>query len=100
MGPTSCEVSWKKPLTGVYKINVDGATANDGRCSSIRMSIRDSRGEAIAGLCRVLPDNFFVVETEALVVEVGILLTKEMDLQQIIIKSNSLSVVSSIFQGS
>lgn len=43
------------------------------------------------------PRQFSLLETEALVVEAGILLAKEMDLQQIIIESNSLSVVSSIF---
>ena len=47
-GPLSCEVSWKKPPAGVYKINVDGATADDGRRSSIGLVIRDFRGEAVA----------------------------------------------------
>ena len=40
----SCEVSWRKPLDGVFKINSDGATANDGRLSSIGVIIRDCRG--------------------------------------------------------
>ena len=47
-GPLSCEVSWKKPPAGVYKIDVDGATADDGRRSSIGLVIRDFRGEAVA----------------------------------------------------
>ena len=44
LGPMSCEVSWRKPLDGVFKINSDGATANDGRLSSIGVIIRDCRG--------------------------------------------------------
>ena len=37
-----------------------------------------------------------MVETEALAIEVGILLTKELDLNQIIIESDSLSIVQRI----
>jgi len=96
LGPSSCEVCWKKPPAGVYKINADGAIADDGRRLSIGMVIRDFRGEVVAALCRVLPGNFSVGETEALAVKARILLAKEMDLHQIIVESNSLSVVQSI----
>ena len=48
LGPLSGEVSWKKPPAGVYKINVDRATADDRRCSSIGLVIRDFRGEVVA----------------------------------------------------
>ena len=55
LGPSACEVSWKKPQARVFKINTDGATADNGRRLSIGVIIRDSRGEAVAALCRVLP---------------------------------------------
>ena len=93
LGPTFCEVSWKKPPMGVYKINVDGATSERGRKSSIGVIIRDFKGEAAAGLCRLLPGNFSVLETETLAVEAGILLAKDLGLQQIIIESDSLLAV-------
>ncbi|KAK9983741.1 hypothetical protein SO802_033266 [Lithocarpus litseifolius] len=96
LGPSTCKLSWKKPPMGVYKINVDGATSEKGRKSSIGMIIRDYKGEAVAGLCKLLPGNFTVVETEALAVEASILLAKELGLQQVIIESNSLTVVQSI----
>ena len=96
LGPLSCEVSWKKPLAGVYKINVGGATADDGRCSSIGLVIRDFRGEVVASLCRVLQGNFSVDETEVLAVEAGILLAKEMGLHHITTESDSLSVAQRI----
>ncbi|XP_075636757.1 uncharacterized protein LOC142608995 [Castanea sativa] len=96
LGPLSCEVSWKKPPAGVYKINVDGATADGRRCSSIGLVIRDFRGEVVTVLCRVLQGNFSVDETEVLAVEAGILLAKEMGLHHITIESNSLSVVQRI----
>ena len=96
LGPSSCEVSWKKPQVGFFKINIDGATTDDGRWSSIGVIIRDFRGEAVTALCRVLPGSFSVDEIEVLVVEAGILLAKEMDLHQVIVESNSFSVVQRI----
>ena len=86
----------KNPPAGIYKINVDGATADDGRCSSIGLVVRDFRGEVVAALCRVLQGNFSVGETEALVGEEGILLAKEMGLHHVILESHSLSVVQTI----
>ena len=88
LGLASYEVSWRKPP--------DGATADDGRLSSIGVIIRDCRGQAVATLCRVLPGCFTVDETEALAIEAGILLAKELDLNQIIIESDSLSIVQRI----
>ena len=92
LGPSACEVSWKKPQAGVFKINTDGATGGDGRRSSIGVVIRDSRGEVAAALCRVLPGCFSVDETEALAIEVGVMLARELDLHQVIVESDSLSV--------
>ena len=94
--PTFCEISWKKPPMGVYKINVDGALAEKGRKSSIGIIIRDYKGEVAAGMCRLLNGNFSVLETEMLAVEAGILLAKYLGFQQIIIESDSLQVVQSI----
>ena len=67
--------------------------ADNGRRLSIGVVIRDSRGEAVAALCRVLPDCFSVDETEVLAVEARILLARELDLHQVIVESDSLSVV-------
>ena len=96
LGPTAGEVSWRKPPNGVFKINTDGATVGVGVLSSIGVIIRDCRGQAAVALCRVLPSCFTMDETEALAVEAGILLARELDLQQIIIESDSLAVVQRI----
>ena len=47
----------------------------------------------VAALCRVLLDCFSVDETEVLAIEAGILLARELDLHQVIVESDSLSVV-------
>ena len=96
LDPSACEVSWKKPLAEVFKINIDGATTDDGRRSSIEMVIRDSKGEVATALCRVLPGCFSVDETEALAIEARIMLVRELDLLQVIVESDSLSVVHRI----
>ena len=57
------------------------------------MVIRDSRGEVAATLYRVLPSCFSVDEMEALAIEAGIMLTIELDMHQVIVASDSLSVV-------
>ena len=63
LSPDYCEISWIKPPRGVYKINVDGATAERGRNSSIGVIIRDYKEEAVASMCRLLNGNFSVLET-------------------------------------
>ena len=76
--------------------NVDEVTSERGRKSSIGVIIRDFKGEVAAGFCRLLLGNFCVLETEALAMEAGVLLAKELGLQQIIIESDSLLVVQNI----
>ena len=80
----------------MLKINTDGAMGGDGVLSSIGVIIRDCRGQAVAALCRVLPGCFSVDDTEALAIEAGVLLARELDFQQIIIESDSLAVVQGI----
>ena len=46
---------------GMYKVNVDGATSEDGKPSNIGVIIRDSRSE-----------------TETIAIKKGVLLAKEM----------------------
>lgn len=45
---------WEAPPSGMFKINVDGATSNDGRPSSVEVMIRDSKGNLVAALSKVL----------------------------------------------
>ena len=60
-GIASAESKWKTPPVGMYKVNVDGATSEDGKPSSIGVIIRDSRSE-----------------TETIAIKKGVLLAKEM----------------------
>jgi len=67
---------WEVPPSGWTKINVDGATSNDGRPSSIGVIIRDSKGETVAAFCEVLQGQYSSLETEIVALEKWILLAK------------------------
>ena len=40
-----------------FQQNVDGATSEKRRKSSIEVIIRDYKGEAVASLCKLLPET-------------------------------------------
>ena len=96
LGQHTCELSQKRHPVGVYKINVNEATLKDGRKSSVGVIIRDFKGEVATGLCKSLPRNYMVLEIKVMVGETRILLAQEMELQQVIIESSSLSVVQNL----
>ena len=58
--------------------------------------IRNSEGLVIAAMSKTLPAQFSMEEVEAIALENGILLAQEMNLMDIIVESDSLSVVQSI----
>ena len=96
----ACAVSkWRAPPMEMYKINVDGATSEDGRPSSIGVIIRDSRSETIAAMCMSLPSQYTSLEIETIAIEKGVLLAKEMGLQQILLETYALTVAQSLAAG-
>ena len=87
---------WTPPLPGVFKINVDGVTSEDGRNSSVGAIIRDSCGTVLTACGKFLQAQFSVEEVEALAMEAGILLARDMKLTQIIVEFDAISIVNSI----
>ncbi|XP_050280875.1 uncharacterized protein LOC126721848 [Quercus robur] len=73
-GTVAQKGGWTPPPPGIFKVNVDGATSEAGRNSSMGATIRDSCGANIAASCKYLQGQFSVVEVEAIAVENGILL--------------------------
>ena len=96
MNPTEKNNGWTPLTLGVFKINVDGATSEDGRNSSVSAVIPDSCGAIIAASSKFLQGQFSFSKVEALAMESGILLSQGMMLSQIIVESDALSVVSSV----
>ena len=62
-GTASVVPKWRAPPVGMYKINVDGATSEDGRPLSIGVIIRDSRSETILAMSLSLPGQYTSLET-------------------------------------
>ena len=89
-------MGWVAPPPDTYKINVDGATAGDRGMSSAGVVIRDSKGMVITAGSKVLNGTYDAEVTEALAVEEGILLAKEMELLQIVVEFDSVVVVKAI----
>ena len=83
--PAEKNTGWTPPPPGIFKINVDGATSEDGQNSSVGAVIRDSCGAIIAAYGKFLQGQFSVAEVEALAVESRILLAQDMKLTQIIV---------------
>lgn len=80
---------WEAPPSSMYKIN-------DGRPSSVGVIIRDSYGEPVVALSKVLQGQYSSLETEIVALEKGILLAKEMELSQVIFELNALIMVQDI----
>ena len=87
------------PLPEFYKINVDGAIAGEGNLSCVGVVIRDCRGLVVAACSKVLNGAFAAEVTEALAVEEGVRLAKELELSQVIIEFDSVMVVEAICSG-
>ena len=90
------DVGWAAPPPGIYKINVDGATAGFGGRSTMGVVIRDSRGMVVAVSYKVLNGDYGAAVTEAFAVNEGVRLAMELELQQIIVESDSVGVVEAI----
>ncbi|XP_023907861.1 uncharacterized protein LOC112019574 [Quercus suber] len=94
--PKSQASSWTPPPPGYYKINVDGASSEDGRPSNIGVIIHDSNGRVMAAMCKLLQACYPIEAVEAIAIENGILLAQEIQVSKIIIELDALNIVQSI----
>ena len=92
----SPEVGWAAPPPNTYKINVDGATSENGKPSSIGVVIRDCRGYVVAARGKILPATYSAEVTEAFAVEERVVLAYELKLLNVILESDSTAVVQAL----
>ena len=92
----STQVLWQGPEAGIVKINTDGATFDQDRGTGIGVVIRDSGGQFLAGLSRRNRGDFSAEVIEALAIQEGCLLAKEMGLCHIVIESDAQNVVLTV----
>ena len=87
---------WEAPPSAMFKINVDGATSNDGQPSSAKVIIRDNKGKLVAALNKALQGQYSSLESKIMALENGILLAKELALSLVIFESDALTLVQDI----
>ena len=88
--------SWSPPPPGVFKINVDGSSSDLEESSSIRVIIRDCKGQTVAAFYKPLQSHFSVELVEVLALEQGIFLAQELQLSRVMFESDALSVINAI----
>ena len=87
---------WAVPPPRVFKINVDSATSENERNSSVGVVIRYATSTVHVACCKYLQGQYSVEEVKALVMERGLILAKEHKLSQIILESNALTAINSV----
>lgn len=90
--PPAC-LHWAAPPPGFHKINVDGATDNEGGNSCIGVIIRDPSGATIGALSKVLPACLHAEVTEAYALHQGVLFALEMQIDHAIFEFDALSII-------
>ncbi|KAK9982981.1 hypothetical protein SO802_032506 [Lithocarpus litseifolius] len=81
-----------------FLINVDGAIPTDYGHSGMGTLIRDNDLKFIAAMCKPLSGRFGVEETEAIAMEQGSVLAKELRLERVRIVGDSLQTIQAIEQ--
>ncbi|KAL0009931.1 hypothetical protein SO802_005039 [Lithocarpus litseifolius] len=90
------DVGWAAPPPDTHNINVDGATSEGGKLSSVGVVIHDCRGMMVVARSKLLDALYDVETAEALALESGILLASKLMIHQVIIESESLAVVQAV----
>ena len=62
------EGKWIAPPRGSFKINLDSATSENERNSSVGVVIRDVNGKVLATYCSYLQGHYSVEEVEAMAI--------------------------------
>ncbi|XP_075640610.1 uncharacterized protein LOC142612379 [Castanea sativa] len=89
-------LKWKVLPSSFFKINVDGATSNNGTNDCIGVIIQDSQGFSIAASSEVLQSSYLAETTEALALLHGVVLALEMKISHAIFESDALSIIQAL----
>ena len=94
--PQRNEKAWTPPPVGFFKINVDGAVPSVDGHSGVGVVIRDWERKVVAAKCLPLSGRIVVEETEAIAMEQGMILAKNMGLERTIFEGDSLQTIQAI----
>ena len=86
---------WPPPL-GLCKINVDGALFPTKKLDGIGVVIRDQQDRLLAALCKKIRAQLGVLEVEAKAYEAGVLLARQLGLNDGVLEGDSLTVSNAL----
>ena len=84
--------SWSPPLAHLFKVNVDGAVLSAQKAVGIGVIIRDGEGRVEAAIGKKIFAPLGAVEAEAKALEAGLLLAKDIGIQDLILEGDSIIV--------
>lgn len=87
---------WKPPLSGKFKVNIDGAVFACQNATGVGVLIRDEEGNIIGAFSKKFWALLKVVEIEAEAVEVGLQFAKDLSIQDFILEGDSLLVINAL----
>ena len=84
------------PPQNLFKINVDGTVAIANKKAGVGVIVRDELGRMEATMCRNLNAPLCAIEAKSKAVEVGLLFTQDIGIQDIVVESDSLITVQAL----
>ena len=89
-------VSWLPPRANWFKINVDGAVFESQKAASLVVIIRDDRGRVEVAMSKKVLAPLGALETEAKAFEAGLLLARDIVIQDVILEGDSLVIYNAL----
>ncbi|XP_023878480.2 uncharacterized protein LOC111990943 [Quercus suber] len=88
--------TWTPPRNGWFKINVDGAIFSKQKNEGIGVLIRDEWGRVEAAMSKKIEAPLGSVEVEAKALEAGLMLARDVGLQEVVLEGDSLSLINAL----
>ena len=87
---------WKLPASGLFKVNFDGSLFKEQACAGLGVVIRDSTGLTIGALSQKIRHPGSMDMVEALAARKAVVFAKELCLQSMEVKGDSLWVIQAL----
>ncbi|XP_075674873.1 uncharacterized protein LOC142644076 [Castanea sativa] len=92
--------SWLPPWANWFKINVDGAVFASQKAAGLDVIIRDDKGRVEAAMSKKVLLPLGVLEAEAKAFEAGLLLARDVGIQDVILEGGSLIIYNALREAS